>query len=87
VLTANIRDHERGEPGPGGLTVENSMMPCIPGDEQRYDQRHDGNTEESDRAHFTPRHFARVRSSPPQIPSEQPSIRMLEGPFSIRLPG
>jgi hypothetical protein len=31
-------------------------------------------------------HLTRVRSSPPQIPSQQPSILMLDGPVSIRFP-
>ena len=33
-----------------------------------------------------PIYLIRVRSSPPQIPSQQPSILMLDGPFSIRFP-
>ena len=31
-------------------------------------------------------YLIRVRSSPPQIPSQQPSILMLDGPVSIRFP-
>src|ERR1700730_5200455 len=31
-------------------------------------------------------HLILVRSSPPQMPSEQPSILMLDGPCSIKLP-
>ena len=31
-------------------------------------------------------YLIRVRSSPPQIPSAQPSILMLDGPVSIRFP-
>jgi len=31
-------------------------------------------------------YLVRVRSSPPQIPSQQPSILMLDGPVSIRFP-
>jgi hypothetical protein len=33
-----------------------------------------------------PDYLIRVRSSPPQIPSQQPSILILDGPVSIRFP-